>query len=363
MPSIAQLLPVLGKDYERKCIELGIIQCAREIKTPADLMMLCLFHLLNGVSLIAVSTVAFALKTGDFSDVAFMKKFARCGEWFKQISAGLLRGGLISYPKPAYLEGRRVLAVDASDVVEKGRSGETYRLHYAIDLHTMTSDTFKITKEQTGETLGNFTFRRGDLVIADRAYGTVKGMNHCRNCGAEYILRLRTNGFAVYDEKGNQLDIADRFAGLKSGESSEAAVFAVLPDKTRIPVRICVKRKDKAGCEKSRKRLDRRASRKGNRLREETVLFNEYIVVITSLPNTVSPDEVLETYRWRWQVEIHFKRLKSILDFGDLPKKNPAASEAWLNGKIMVALLIEAFIAKASFSPGNRIEYQPQYMA
>jgi hypothetical protein len=65
----------------------------------------------------------------------------------------LSRDGLISYPKPAYLEGRRVPAVDASDVIEKGRSGETYRLHYAIDLHTMTSDTFKITKEETGETL------------------------------------------------------------------------------------------------------------------------------------------------------------------------------------------------------------------
>jgi hypothetical protein len=114
MPSIAQLLPLPGKDYERICIELGIIQRAREIKTPADLMMLCLFHLLNGVSLLAVSTAAFALKIGNFSDVAFMNKFAKCGEWFKQISAGLLRGGLISYPKPAYLAGRQVLAVDAS---------------------------------------------------------------------------------------------------------------------------------------------------------------------------------------------------------------------------------------------------------
>jgi hypothetical protein len=222
----------------------------------------------------------------------------------------------------------------------------------------MSSDTFKITKEGTGETLGNFTFRRGDLVIADRAYGALKGMNHCRNCGADYILRLRTNCFAMYDEKGNKLDIARRFAGLKSGESAEAAVFAVLPDKSRIPVRICVTRKDKDGCEQSRNRLGRRASRKGNRLREETVLFNEYIVVVTSLANSVTPDEVLETYRWRRQVEIHFKRLKSIPDFGDLPKKNPVASEARLNGKIMVALLIEAFIAKASFSPGNRIEYQ-----
>ncbi|MDR0400420.1 MAG: hypothetical protein LBH51_05700, partial [Treponema sp.] len=99
MPSIAQLLPLLGEDYERKCIELGIIRRAREIKTPADLMMLCLFHLLNGVSLVAVSTVAFTLKIGNFSDAAFMKKFAKCGGWFKQISAGLALSGLISYPK------------------------------------------------------------------------------------------------------------------------------------------------------------------------------------------------------------------------------------------------------------------------
>jgi hypothetical protein len=110
----------------------------------------------------------------------------------------------------------------------------------------MTSDTFKITKEEIGETLANFNFRRGDLVIADRAYGTLNGMKHCLNCGADYILRLRTNGFAVYDENGNKFDIAGGFAGLNSGESAEAAVFAVLPDKIRIPVRICVKRKDES---------------------------------------------------------------------------------------------------------------------
>jgi hypothetical protein len=93
------------------------------------------------------------------------------------------------------------------------------------------------------------------------------------------------------------------------------------------------------------------------------VEFNEYVVVVTPLPDSVTADEVLETYRRRWQVGIRFKRLKSILDFGDLPKKNPAASEAWLNGKITAALLIEAFIAKASFSPCNPIEYQSRYTA
>jgi hypothetical protein len=93
-----------------------------------------------------------------------------------------------------------VPAVDASDVVEKGRSGETYRPHYAIDLHTMTGSTFTITKEEVGETPSNFDFRWGDVVVADRAYGTLNGMNRRLNRGADYILRLRAGCFAVYDE-------------------------------------------------------------------------------------------------------------------------------------------------------------------
>jgi hypothetical protein len=81
----------------------------------------------------------------------------------------------------------------------------------------MTSDTFKITKEEIRETLSNFNFRGGDLAVADRAYGTLNGMTHCLSCGANYILCLRTNCFAVYDENGNKIDSAGRFAELKGG--------------------------------------------------------------------------------------------------------------------------------------------------
>jgi hypothetical protein len=52
-----------------------------------------------------------------------------------------------------------VLAADSSDVAGKGRSGETCRPRYAIELHAMTGGTFKITKEETRETLNNFKFK------------------------------------------------------------------------------------------------------------------------------------------------------------------------------------------------------------
>lgn len=351
MPSIAQLIPLLGNRYEQVCLDLKIIQRARAFKTPADLMLLCLYHLINGVTLINISVIARLLGIGTFSAVAFMKKFALCGAWFKQISEEIVRGSVMNCTLPNYLQGYRVLAVDASDVVEKGRSGGLYRLHYAIDILTMRSDTFKITNRKVGESLLNFDFKKGDLILADRAYGTVNGITHCIQCGAEYIMRLRTNCFAVYDAAGAKIDFLSEIRGLDHGKSAEFTGHVRLADKREIPVRICVKRKDEAACVLSQKRLARRESKKQCVVQETTKEFNKYIVLATSLPSDVTADEILETYRYRWQVEIHFKRLKSILGYGDLPKKNPAASEAWLNGKIMVALLIEAFISKSSFPP------------
>ena len=60
---------------------------------------------------------------------------------------------------------------------------------------------------------------------------------------------------------------------------------------------------------------------------------------------------MLDAYRYRWQVELYFKRLKSILDYGELPKKTEDSIFAWLNGKLMIALLIEKMVGRATFSP------------
>ena len=71
-------------------------------------------------------------------------------------------------------------------------------------------------------------------------------------------------------------------------------------------------------------------------------------------------EEVLETYRLRWQVECYFKRLKSIIDFGEMPKKREDSILSWLNGKIMVALLIEMLLSTKSFSPSSIFGYREE---
>lgn len=77
--------------------------------------------------------------------------------------------------------------MDVSDVTEKGRSGRTYRLHFALDIFQMRSVKHKITTSKIGESICNFTLQPGHLAMADRGY-TGKGIEHCEKSGAEYIL-------------------------------------------------------------------------------------------------------------------------------------------------------------------------------
>lgn len=348
MYSVARLIKELPESYESECEKQGAVQRWRGVKNPADLMLLILIHLLNGTSLLETSIIAHTAKLGEISDVAFMKRLAQCKDWFVSICASLVARDMEDFQQPPWLSGKTVVAVDASDVVEKGRSGRTYRLHYMLDIFKMSSLQCKVTAQSVGESLVNFVMAPGMIVIADRMYSNVKAMLHCVSAGSDYILRMRKNSFKTCDRDGNALDLLSIFKPLKDGEYVDLRAVAVSKDGTSLPVRICAMRKTAEQIEKTMKKL-KLLERKGT-ISSEAKEFNKYIVIVTSLADDISAEQILFAYRLRWQVEIHFKRLKSILDFGELPKKTPENSLSWLNGKLMVALLIESVISK-SFSP------------
>jgi IS4 transposase len=171
------------------------------------------------------------------------------------------------------------------------------------------------------------------------------------------------DAFPVFSERMERVDFLGKFKKLRHGESTEFYGYIKNPKGDLQKVRVCAMRKSAAECERARKRVQGRAKRKGQSLKESTEKFNEYIVLAASLPPKITKDEVLATYRLRWQVENYFKRLKSVLGFGDLPKKKEKTSLAWLNGKMMVALLIETLIAGSFFSLKWKEESEAEYLA
>ena len=46
----------------------------------------------------------------------------------------------------------------------------------------------------------------------------------------------------------------------------------------------------------------------------------------------------------RWQIELAFKRLKSLAQLGHVPKHDNRSSRAWLYGKLLVTLLAQKLI-------------------
>ncbi len=112
--------------------------------------------------------------------------------------------------------------------------------------------------------------------------------------------------------------------------------------------RVCAIRKSDAAIAIAEKKLRENAVSKGRNLKPETLEFAKYVIVFTTFPaSEFPPDQVLQWYRIRWQVELVFKRFKSIAQLGHLPKYSPESAKAWLYGKLFTALLTERLIHHA----------------
>jgi hypothetical protein len=55
--------------------------------------------------------------------------------------------------------------VDGSTISEPGATGSTWRLHYALNLATLSCDEVHVTEANEGESLTRFKIQAGDIVM------------------------------------------------------------------------------------------------------------------------------------------------------------------------------------------------------
>jgi hypothetical protein len=108
----------------------------------------------------------------------------------------------------------------------------------------------------------------------------------------------------------------------------------------KIAGRLCAIRKTEAATRRAQRKIRRKAQQGGSTTKPETLECAAYVMVFTTLPATSFPAPVvLEWYRGRWQIELAFKRLKTLAKLGHLPDQNEETVRAWLYGKLLIALL------------------------
>ena len=105
-------------------------------------------------------------------------------------------------------------------------------------------------------------------------------------------------------------------------------------------IRLIARRKPGEVIEAEHQRMRQLASRKQHAIDPRSLIAAEYVILATSLPQEEVPtEEVLAAYRLRWQIELAFKRLKSLLHIDKLRTKTEAGTRCWLYAHLIVALL------------------------
>lgn len=347
------LLQFLPQGWEQKAKDLGAVTRQRKIVSAEILLRILLIHLADSCSMRETVVRAKEAKLADISDVALFKRLKASSEWLRWISVTLAEKihGIVK--KPDWLKEFNVRIVDASIVTEPGITGSNWRLHYSIELFGLSCDHFQITDQKVGETFRNFPVKKGDLLIGDRGYGSIAGINYViKNCG-DFLVRIRNKAFKLMKNENEEFNLLENFRKLDYGEIGDFDVLYNSSKDHLQQIRLCVIKKSPEAAERSKKTAIRDMKHKQRTINEETIELHGYMFVITSVNrNVLSAGEILSLYQMRWQVELAFKRLKSILGLGHLPKTDPESAKAWLYGKMVVALLTNEIVEMGrSFSP------------
>ena len=342
---LSSLLPV---NWRELAAETGALKGLRKDKSADNLLRTLLIHPGCGRSLRETAARARAAGLADLSNVALLKRLRKSSEWLRRLCEELFRENGVE----AEGDGTLMRAVDGTTVCEPGR-GSQWRLHYSVRLPSLACDFFELTPEKgagTGETLTRFPVARGDLVLADRGYSTGSGLRHVADCGGHVAVRVNTRTLRLREADGEPFDLRRAVSSLKrTGDVGGWPAAVAVDGGEPVAGRVCAIRKTRAATRLAVTKLRRRAARKQQRLRPETLEYAKYVIVFTTFPESeFGAAAVLHWHRLRWQVELVFKRFKSLAGLGRLPKRDSVSAQAWLYGKLLAALLVEKTLRHAA---------------
>lgn len=343
------LVSLFPKNWREQAAQTNVLKGLRKNKSPGNLLRSLMIHLASGYSLRETAVRSRRAQLADMSDVALLKRLRKCKDWLAGLCSSMFQERGLSLDAPGDFEVR---LFDATNVKEPGKTGSLWRIHYSVRIPSLRCDFFKVTAvngEGTGESLKQFPVMAGDHVIADRGYGTANGIEYVSRCQGHVMVRMSPHNLEVLDSFGHPLRWQERLADIKtSGQARSWPVLIAGTDGNHVAGRVCVVRKTEEAIRQAHKNLRRRASRKGQQLQPETLLYAEYVIVFTTfVESKFTPAEVMKWYRLRWQIELVFKRFKQIAQLGHLPKYDDESAKAWLYGKLFVALLTEKLISYA----------------
>ncbi len=348
----------LPREWRQMAIDLGALQesyppqLGAKIVDASDLLRLLMLHIAADESLRTATASAAAGGIVAVSPVALHKRMRTAGPWMGMLYAHMVKDN-VRFDVERWA-GYEVIGTDASTVTRPGAKGTTARLHYALRLTDLAPVGAFVTDETGGETFRRFDVKAGQLWMGDRGYSNPPGVAWVKDGGGDALVRYNRGAMPVFDHRGKRIDVMKRLRGLhRRGVPVQWRVFVHPKDHAPIKGRLCVLRLPKDEAQVARERVRRE---EGSSASAETLEAAEYVMLFATAPEErLCLHLLFELYRLRWQLELAFKRSKSIEHLGRLPNFRADTIHSWIVGKLLCHELAARLATdKVAFPPGGR---------
>jgi hypothetical protein len=325
-----------------------------KIQTADDLLRLLLLHV--GADLPLRQTVALMAEAGGpaVSHVRLHKKLFRAMPYLR----ALVRSMVSTTPAdPERWAGYEVVAVDASAVCSPGAENADARLHVQMRLTDLDFLNVRVEGLEVGESFKRFHWQPGQLAVGDRGYCNPPGIRSVVAQGADVLVRVNRGALPLSTPNGEPIDLMAWLRSLEGHRASERDVVVsdVKGAQDDVYGRLVAMRLPVAQAEKARARLAREHGSKVSALDREAAA---YVVLFTTVAKSrLDARRCLELYRLRWQIELLFKRWKSLCGFDRLPNYLDETITAWLYAKVLLALLMQR-MGVSALSPPEQVEHR-----
>jgi hypothetical protein len=304
-----------------------------KLKDPSVLLRMILHYACTNAALKTTVGIAAAMDLADISGVALHKWMRKSGDWLAALVCAMV--ATASKFEAARWAGYEVIAVDATTAQNPGAKGTTARIHFALRLVDLRSVAILVGGAEIGETLKNFVIEAGQLWVADRGYCNANSIAHAVAAKADVLIRFAFGPLPLFSASGAAVDARAWLREVTTpGEHREHPVVIRPRGAKPINGRLIVMRLLPDQAAKARKRLYE--EHKKSEVTPEMLELTDYVVLVTTVPaERLSADEIIELYRLRWQIELNFKREKSIVGLDQLPSRLPETIHCWICAKYL----------------------------
>jgi len=334
-----------GLDLDQLALDTKAIERRREICGAEDLLRLALARGPGGLSLSQTASWGEMIGLAEMSAPGVKYRIDKAADFLDSLLTCLLAQA--DQSTPLHWPGRFLRAADGSSISKPASKGTDWRIHGVFDLGRGRFSHLALTDCHGAESLAHGASVDGEIRIADRNYARA-GMLHSwrtqSGSRVDFIVRMRWNAFTLLGPDGKPFDLVEHLSALPD-DTAPHEVFVqakIARSKALLPLRLVVLRKSPEATEAALRKLRRQAQLKQKTLKPETLMTAAFVILATSLPQEgYKAADILAAYRLRWQIELAFKRLKSLLHIDQLPTRTERASRSWLLSHLILAVLCD----------------------